>query len=202
MVPITVRRGVAVSLALGMAAGLAACGSHRDPPATVVAHARARTLAAGQAQVQVATPARTLTGVLRPRAGTGTIAGRAVDAQAASGSLAELLTADPFLAIDLVEGRTRVNTYGGAEIRGTSAFAYNLDVSPARALQLAPPGRQAPIRALLAQMHRPTLFADIWVDGNGRLLRIQVPVDPNETRPGYLGGKLVAVVTVDLYGFQ
>jgi hypothetical protein len=179
-----------------------ACGSHRDPPETVVARSRARTLAPQRARVAVATTARTLEGVLTPRSAGGDLAGRPVDVATATGSFAEMLSADPYLAIDLVEGRTHVETYGGAEVRGASAFRYDLDVSPAKALGLAPPARKAPIEALARLMRRPTLFVDVWVDGRGRLVRIQLPADPNETRPGYTGGKLVDFVTVDLYGFQ
>jgi hypothetical protein len=168
----------------------------------VVARARTRTLSPRRATVAVATTGGTVEGALAPRSTTGTLGGRPVDSAAASGSFAEMLSADPYLAIDLVEGRTHVETYGGAEVRGASAFRYDLDVSPAKALALAPPARKAPIAALARMMRRPTIFVDVWVDEQGRLVRIQLPSDPNETRPGYTGGKLVDFVTVDLYGFQ
>ncbi|MDQ1402779.1 MAG: hypothetical protein QOG03_1095 [Actinomycetota bacterium] len=167
-----------------------------------MAQAPTKTLAARRAQVAVATPTGTLTGVLSPSAAGGTIGSHLVEPGAAAGSLPELLAASPYLAIDLVRGRTRVETYGGAEVRGHSTFRYDLDVSPADALGLAPEGRRPAIRALMAQMRSPTLFVDVWVDERGRLLRVQLPADPNEKRPGYLGGKLVAFVTVDLFGFQ
>jgi hypothetical protein len=178
---------------------LAGCGSDRTggprgSSAAIVGRAPQSTLAAGSARFDVAGPRWARSG--------------RVDLSAAIESPtgpwpAELpLFARPLVAVDLVRGAVSVIPYGGQAVRGVSTFRYEVDLAPDRAARLAGPAQRPALEALDRLVTGPTLFADVWVDDAGRLVRIQLPLDPNRHRPMGYSKETVPVVTVDLFDYQ
>jgi len=110
--------------------------------------------------------------------------------------------ADPLALVDMVRGAVAVEPYGGQAIRGVSSFRYELVVNVDRALAASPSHRRDEVAALAGRMGRPSFYADVWVDGDGRLRRIQVPVDKATKRPGNRDRNTPAVVTVDLFDYE
>lgn len=111
------------------------------------------------------------------------------------------LFARPLVAVALVRGAVEVEPYGGQAVRGVSTFRYEVDLAPDRAARLAGPAQRPALEALDRMVAGPTLFADIWVDARGRLVRIQMPLDPNRQRPRGDSKATVPVVTVDLFDY-
>lgn len=110
--------------------------------------------------------------------------------------------ADPLALVDMVRGAIAVESYGGQAIRGVSSFRYELVVNVDRALAVSPAGRRDEVAALAARMGSPSFYADVWVDGDGRLRRVQVPVDKATERPGNRDRNTPAVITVDLFDYE
>lgn len=108
----------------------------------------------------------------------------------------------PLAAVELVRGAVNVTSYGGQAVRGVSAFRYEVDLAPDKAARLASPAVRSVLQALDNKVRGPTLFADVWVDGRGRLLRVQLPLDPNARRPRGYSKETVDVVTVDLFDYS
>lgn len=108
----------------------------------------------------------------------------------------------PLAAVELVRGAVKVTSYGGQAVRGVSAFRYEVDLAPDKAARQASLAVRSALQALDARVRGPTLFADVWVDGRGRLLRVQLPLDPNASRPRGYSKETVAVVTVDIFDYS
>ena len=110
---------------------------------------------------------------------------------------------DPVSVLDLVRGAVDIVPYGGAEVRGASTIRYSFDVDlDVAALHAATSDGRARIEQAKAALGRPRFYADVWVDGAGRVRRVQVPVDRRDQRPGYKDVVLEKLVTVDFYDFN
>lgn len=172
--------------------GLAGCGKDRTggprgTPDAVVGGAAAATFRAGRADVEAATSVTTSTGWvdLTHRQAHVSVAGR--DAAAAP-----VLLRDPLLAIELLRGATQIEEYGGVEMRGASTIRYQFEVDPGR----------ASLGDLVAGLRRPTFYGDVWIDAQGRVRQVLIPLDINETRPVRNSSRVPQVVTVQLFNYR
>lgn len=193
------RRWFPVLLVPGLVALLGACGTEtgrRADPDTVVRSAPDRTLAETAAQVEAAAPDASSGGRVRlgdPEAQL------QLSGPGASHDYPEL--GHPSAVVDLVRGAVEVVSYGGAAVRDASTFRYETVIDVERAVRATPDARQAAVRALADRLRAPTFYADVWVDGEGRLRRVQMPVAKTTKRPGFRDRSRPSLVTVDFFAF-
>lgn len=172
-------------------------GGPRGDPEAVVRSSPDRTFAAGAASLEA-------------NAADAQSAARVVFAQppgplsvrgpGPAGDYPEL--ADPLALVDMVRGAIAVESYGGQSIRGASSFRYEVVVNVDRALAVVPAVRRDEVEALAAKFGSSSFYADVWVDDEGRLRRIQVPVDKASGRPGAHERVAPPVVIVDLFDYE
>ena len=195
------RRWDSFFVVLAAALGLSACGADRTggprgEPQAVVDASPDRTVAARGAAFDATTPDAERRGDVdfgaRARA-TGE-AGRNADAHP------ELR--DPASVVDLVRGALASVAYGGAAVRGTSTFRYETVINVERAVAETPPESRARMEAFAAALGAPAFYADVWIDGDGRLRRIQIPVEKTTKRPPDRAKVLPRLVTVDFFDFD
>jgi hypothetical protein len=172
-------RGLSVP-AVALVAALAACGADRSggprgTPSAVVRAAPDRTVAAGRAQVHAAGPGVVSEGFVD-------FGGRRSDVrvEGPKASTAGVELRDPVSVVDLVRRVAEIEPYGGAEVRGTSTIKYELEVDGDGGLR-----------------H----FADVWIDGEGRIRRVLVPTDKTKPRPLRDDPDRLDLITVDFFGF-
>jgi hypothetical protein len=182
-----------------VAAATGACGSDRTGgprglAVDVVAAAPAATRAAGSARFEVAVPTTGVAGEVDLEAG------REDPDRPFPSVIPE--HARPLAAVALVAGAVEVEPYGGQGIRGVSTFRYEVEISPERAARLATGPERDVIERLARSTEAPTIFGDLWIDSEGRLARVQIPLDPEEARPRGDSKATVKVVTVDLFDYQ
>jgi hypothetical protein len=109
----------------------------------------------------------------------------------------------PLDAIDYVRGAVDIVPYGGAEVRGASTIRYSFEVDLDVAAAHAPtPERRRELELEKQALGRPGFYADVWIDSQGRVRRVQVPVDKHDKRPAYRAVVLERLVTVDFWGFN
>ena len=89
------------------------------------------------------------------------------------GSDQVLPNADPWADIDLLPGTVHILSDGGAEVDGASTISYTLTINPEQAIQAAPAGRQAALRALLGGRTKDFMIG-VWIDSQFRIRRIEV----------------------------
>lgn len=175
------------------------CGGDRSGgptgrPQEVVLAAPDRTLRQRSAKVSVETPTAK---------SSGTVTFPTTDHVTVSGSGPSPELDDPLEVIDLVRGAVDIVAYGGAEVRGASTIRYSFDVDLDVAAQDASTeARRAQLRQVRADLGKPTFYADVWIDSQRRIRRVQVPLDRRDKRPGYTAVVLERLVTVDFYDFN
>jgi hypothetical protein len=168
---------------------LAACGADRTggprgDPTAVVGKAPDLTVAARTARVVVATPNAKADGTIDFGTAQATMRVRPLTASGPA------LT-KPALAIDVVRAAVSVRSYGGQEVQGASTIKYEVDVAPSAALA----------SQLGGGLRRETFYADVFVDSQGRVRRVVIPLDLNERRPSDTHVILAKLVTIDFYDF-
>lgn len=188
----------AVSLSLILCALVAgACGSAegagpRGEPAAIVRRAPGRTVAQGRAEVAANAPGVQSAGSIDLRTG-------APDVRVEGARTPNAFVTDPVLALDVVRGAVRVRHYGGLEVQGVGTIKYELDVDPARALAATPAGRR---RRLARVMPSRRFYADVFIDTQGRIRRVLLPVDLAVPRQ-YGDSKITnEEMTVDFLNFK
>ena len=188
---------VVVGTASAGACGADRTGGPRGAPEAVVRRAPDRTFAAETVQVEAAAPGAQSRGRLRLDAGEATLP---LSGREAARGYPEL--ARPLAVVDLVRGAVGVVSYGGIAVRGTSTFRYETVVNVERALRATPPHRRAEVEAVAGMLRSPAFYADVWVDGQGRVRRVQVPVTKTTQRPATRDRRAPEVITVDLFDFE
>lgn len=95
------------------------------------------------------------------------------------GALASLLVR-PGLGTGLafLRGATKVFPYGGEEVRGVNTYRYSLVVDLALAAASSPDQRAA-LDAAAAAIGPVLWPADVWLDADGRVRRLQMAEDPH-----------------------
>lgn len=187
---------VALLAVVPAACGEGRTGGPRGEPAAVVAAAPDRTLAAGSARFEAAAPGAQAAGAVR-FAGAGGLGG--VRRSGAWSRHPEL--AHPAAVVDLVRGAVAVVAYGGAALRGESTFRYEAVINVERAVRTTPTARRAGMEALAGALGVPAFYADVWVDGAGRIRRVQLPLAKTTRRPHNRDRRQPELVTVDYFGF-
>jgi hypothetical protein len=177
----------------GGACGSDRTGGPRGEPAAVVAAAPDRTVAAGQARFEASAPGAVRSGEVRFQ-GEGPSGG-----QPPTGEHPEL--DDPGAMVDLVRGALAVESYGGALVRGASTFRYEAVINVEAAVVATPTARRAAMEAFAQRLDAPAFYADIWVDGDGRLRRVQLPLEKTTERPEARSKRIPEFVTVDFFDF-
>jgi hypothetical protein len=207
-------------LAAAALVALTGCGSQRTngpkgDPAAVVAGAVDKTLSAGVAQLSVNGP-------------DGLLADGTVDLAHRSGRLfvrvpgqppvevapgpppptlpppaRKIEFTDPPGLLALLRGATRVVPYGGVQVRSVGTIRYDvvidLDLAASRA---ATPAERTSLEQARADLGRATFYANVFVDTEGRLRRIEIPADRKEPRPTDRASFLPRVITVDFVSFR
>jgi hypothetical protein len=179
----------AVVLSLAAAVALAGCGDDRSggpkgDPTALLSQAPDRTVAAGRAKVAVATPAAVADGTVDFASGQATMSVKPATAR-------EPELTNPAVALDVVRAMASVDPYGGAEVRGASTIKYELDIAPSAEL----------IAKLGGGLRADTFYADVFIDSQGRIRRVTLPIDLNERRPSDRHEILAKLITIDFYDF-
>lgn len=190
----------ALVLAVGAVALVPACGSERTggprgAPEAVVRGAPDRTFAQRRARVEAAAPDAGSRGAVRfdrPQP---------LLPVTPPGAPAYPELTRPLGLVDLVRGAFRVVSYGGVEVRGVSTFRYEVLVNVERAVEAAPGDRRGDVEGFLRALGRAPFYADVWIDAQGRVRRIQVPVDKTTRRPATRDRRPPRLITVDLFDF-
>lgn len=179
---------------------LSACGNGEPGPTAapdaVVAAAPDATFATGSASVATAAPGVTATGRAR-------FADTRVDlAVAPPRAPTPFGVRQPIAVVDLLRGAVHVRPYGGAEVQGIGTKRYELIVDVGRAVRATPQRRRGPLETLSGQVGGDgELWADVFVDAQGRIRRALVPVDLASDRPFGRDKSIPAFVSVDFYEF-
>jgi len=196
-----------VLLLLGLVTLLAACGGgggiSRDSPEAVVHAAPDRTLAATSAHVEAASPDASSRGTVVFK-GPGVLEGREPELEptgpGAGRDYPELR--DPLAMVDLVRGALEVVSYGGTAVREASTFRYETVIDVEAAVRATPEDRRPAVRAMADRLGSPAFYADVWVDDQGRIRRVQVPVEKTVQRPPDRSRILPRLITVDFFEFE
>ncbi|MDQ3574233.1 MAG: hypothetical protein M3378_02530 [Actinomycetota bacterium] len=170
-------------------------GARRDPQA-VVRSAPDRTLREATAQVEAAAPDASSAGRVRfPGSGPRL----QLTGPGAAKGYPEL--GEPLAVVDLVRGALEVVSYGGTAVREASTFRYETVIDVDLAVGATPEDRKAEVRAFADRLGAPAFYADVWLDGEGRIRRVQVPVEKTPTRPRSRQRSKPELITVDFYDF-
>ena len=186
--------------ALGLSLAVAACGGDRTggprgEPQAVVEAAPDRTLAAGAARFEAASPDE-------QRSGEVDFGAVPRSLPAGEGGAVQPELGHPSSVVDLVRGAVDTASYGGAAVRGVSTFRYETVINVERAVRETPPARRPAVEALARLLEAPAFYADLWVDGEGRLRRVQLPLEKTTERPHARSKAMPQLVTVDFFDFD
>lgn len=110
--------------------------------------------------------------------------------------------ANPLAMVDLVRGAVAVVSYGGVAVRGVSTFRYETVVNVERALAAVPESRRPEVTAVARALDADAFYADVWIDAQGRVRRIQVPVTKTTVRPATRDKHIPKLITVDLFDYR
>lgn len=195
---------VLATLVVASGCGQGRSGGPRGEPVAVVRSAPDRTFAGGSAAVEGAAPDATSSGrvSLGPAGGGGTATPSTLPLEGRGAAKGYPELANPLAMVDLVRGAVAVVAYGGVAVRGVSTFRYETVINVERALRSVPEGRRAEVAAVAEALGSPAFYADVWIDEQGRLRRIQVPVTKTTARPATRDRRTPKLITVDLFDYR
>ena len=187
-------RGVALAVLVLAAAGCGAdrTGGPRGEPQEIVDAAADRTVAAGSARFEAGARDVRRTGEIdfdAPVVATGDEATPYPELN------------DPRSVVDLVRGAIAAESYGGAAVRGVSTFRYEAVVNMERAVAETPPDRRPAMEEFARLVGSPAFYVDLWIDDDGRLRRVQIPVEHTTERPAARSKVIPQFLTVDFFDF-
>ena len=86
----------------------------------------------------------------------------------------------PGAAMDVAFLRGTVDAlpYGGQEVQGVSTFRYSVHIDLALAASSSPPSQRAALQAAAAAIGPVLWPADVWIDQQGRVVRLELAEDP------------------------
>lgn len=195
-------RRVAVAVAVLLAAGTGACVGGGEPgptahPDKVVRAAPGITFALGAARVVGAAPGITATGSI--------VFATGADDLEVAGPLkteAPFGVTEPVAVLDLLRGVVKVTSYGGAEVQGIGTKRYEVDIDLAKAIAATPEQRRADLHILDGKLGPDDeLWADVFVDSQGRVRRVLLPVRTSMIRPYGDDDRIPQLVSVDYFDF-
>lgn len=110
--------------------------------------------------------------------------------------------AEPAAALDLLRGATTIEPYGGSEVQGIGTKRYQIDIDLQKAIAATPATRQRDLIGLKGKIGpNDTVWADVFVDTQGRVRRILFPVRIKEGRPYRDDKRIPKMVSVDYSDF-
>lgn len=83
---------------------------------------------------------------------------------------------NPSAGLDALRGATDVKKVGHATVRGTSTTRYRAKLDLDQAVAKAPDDQRTEVTSSVQALGSGTVPADVWVDGKGRVRRIQLRV--------------------------
>ncbi len=122
----------------------------------------------------------------------------------------ETVMVRPGLGTDVafLRGATRVAPYGGEEVRGVNTYRYTLEVDLPTAISASPPDQRPELEAAAAAIGPVRWPADVWLDAQGRVRRLQMAEDPQlhttTTKANLLiteDGNYLALTNIQFYDF-
>jgi hypothetical protein len=185
-----------LSLAVAGLVLLAGCGSRdtsgpQGNPTAIVHGAAGHTVSAGQAQVAVAGPSGlhadgTVNLATRQGRIVVSVPGQApvsVEPGPPAPTLPESVRrveyTDPSAMLALLRSATKVDPYGGVQVRAVGTIRYDV----------------------IIQHNRSSFYANVYVDSEGRCRRIEVPEDLGQKRPSDRSPFIARIITIDFVSF-
>lgn len=108
----------------------------------------------------------------------------------------------PGAVIDLLRGVVKVEPYGGAEVQGVGTKRYDVDIDLFKAITATPVGRRDDLHLLDGVLGPDNLlWADVFIDGDGRVRRVLLPVQTTSERPYGDDKHIPKMVSVDYSEF-
>lgn len=111
-------------------------------------------------------------------------------------------------ALAFLRGATKVIRYGGEEVRGVSTFRFSFVVDLAAAAAASPPAERPALEAASAAIGPVLWPADVWLDAQGRVRRLQMAENPElrstTTKPNLFlteDGNYLALTNVTFFDF-
>ncbi len=198
---------VAIVALVAVGAGCTAPGNGdagpTGKPETVVAEAPDRTLAARTARVEAAAPGTyggprvTAAGSVTFATGADTLVLRPRPDRATPFGVAE-----PAAALDLLRGVVGVTPYGGAEVQGIGTKRYEVEIDLFKAITSTPPERRTDLHLLDGRLGSDKrIWGDVFVDSQGRVRRILLPVATDSDRPHGDSKRIPPLVSIDFSDF-
>lgn len=114
-------------------------------------------------------------------------------------SLPGVASGDPRSLVALVRGTSDIEPYGGVQVRRVSAIRYDLKADPQQAARAA--NGVAPALDALAGAIDHTVSLSCYVDGDGRIRRIDAPENLRRTTLATRPDGAPVVTTVDFLSF-
>jgi hypothetical protein len=185
-----------------VAFGAAACGGGGDAgptgrPDAVVAAAPDVTSGTKSAHVVGAAPGVTATGRV-----DFTTSGDTLTVRGQKRATPPFGVTQPAAMIDLLRGVVHVRSYGGAEVQGEGTKRYEVDIDVAKAVTAAEGPTREQLRLLDERVGADhQIWADVFVDGAGRVRRILIPVHTESDRPYGASQIIPQMVSVDYSDF-
>jgi len=81
-------------------------------------------------------------------------------------------------AVAFLRGAVDVLPYGGQEVEGVSTFRYSIHVDLGLASRSSPPSERPALDAAAAAIGPVLWPVDVWIDQQGRVLRLELAEDP------------------------
>jgi hypothetical protein len=111
-------------------------------------------------------------------------------------------------AVAFLRGATKALRYGGEEVRGVSTYRFSFLVDLAAAAAASPPDQRAELDAAAAAIGPIQWPADVWIDAQGRVRRLQMAENPHlrttTTKPNLLiteDGNYLALTNLEFFDF-
>lgn len=115
--------------------------------------------------------------------------------------LARAGTGNPTYALDNLRGATNVTVVGDERVRGEKTKHYRATVDIAKAVDAAPSDAREALKRANDFLGNQTIPADIWLDTEGRLRKLQYTVDPSKSGAPGSGDAGKPTFTYELYEF-
>jgi hypothetical protein len=109
---------------------------------------------------------------------------------------------EPVAVIDLLRGVVAVRSYGGAEVQGVGTKRYEVDIDLYQAIVSTPLERRGDLHLLDGRLgDDKKLWADVFVDAQGRVRRVLLPLHTDTIRPYGSDKHIPQLVSVDYSDF-
>lgn len=111
------------------------------------------------------------------------------------------------LALGFLRGAEKVLPYGGEEVEGTSTLRYSFVVDLAAAVAASPPDQRPALEAAAGFIGAVQEPADVWLDGSGRVRRVQFATNPRlrttTTKGAFFAedGEFISFIIIDFGSF-